>query len=211
MYNYGIICKNNSMILFWIILLIILIFIFLNKRVKFTIDYSFVNFDYYFCISTHYFFDIGTLYKEDILKLIQKRKKASKGASKEATKEAIKEAQTKGAKTTKVKSQEEIKQARKRKLQDTVKKLSLVRNYIYIEKTKIKISLGMQDNFVTSMAVPLVSTVLAIGLQVGMPEAFKSFEVKPVQDCFFFSLKGTTTCSIPLKDIFKIGILLWKA
>ena len=74
MNNHGIICKNNTMIIF-IVFLIIVSLIFLNKKVIINIDLSIINFEYNFCINIKYFFDVVTLYKEDILKYRNKIKK----------------------------------------------------------------------------------------------------------------------------------------
>jgi len=77
MNNHGIICKNNTMIIF-IVFLIIVSLIFLNKKVIINIDLSTINFEYNFCINIKYFFDVVTLYKEDILKYINKLRKREK-------------------------------------------------------------------------------------------------------------------------------------
>lgn len=81
MNNHGIICKNNTMIIFLLVLGII-IFILLNQKVKFHLNFSVLGLEYYFCVSIHYFFEITTLYKEDFVRYRQKAKQKKKQTKK---------------------------------------------------------------------------------------------------------------------------------
>lgn len=67
MNNHTNICQNINMIIF-LIFLISFILILINKKVKFNIDFSIIGFEYNFCVNVNYFFDVITLYKEDLLK-----------------------------------------------------------------------------------------------------------------------------------------------
>ncbi len=163
------------MIIF-LILLFIIILILLNKKVKFTIDFSIIGFEYHFCINIHYFWDIATLYKEDILK-----------------------------------QKEKIKKYKTTKMQDN----KWILDFIAVNRIVLDMKIGLQDVFVTSMVIPLISTILAILIQKFCPESTKQFSVKPVYNKFFFSTKGAVYFSIKLKDIlyciFKLAIEKKKA
>ena len=76
MNNHGIICKNNNMIIFLLILIIGIVL--LNQKVRLDINFSVLNLEYYFCIRIHYFIVILTLYKEDFNKKNKKPKNINK-------------------------------------------------------------------------------------------------------------------------------------
>ena len=58
--------------------------------------------------------------------------------------------------------------------------------------------------FVTSMAIPILATVLAIVLEKHFAQSTKRFSIKPVYNKMFFSLKGAIYVSIKLKDMIYI-------
>ncbi|MBO5142547.1 MAG: hypothetical protein J6C46_06055 [Clostridia bacterium] len=76
------ICQNINMIIFLIVLVILISLILINKKVKFAIDFSIIGFEYNFCVNINYFFDIITLYKEDLLKYKNNIKKQKNYSSK---------------------------------------------------------------------------------------------------------------------------------
>ena len=82
MNNHVNICQNINMIIFFIILVILISLILINKKVKFAIDFSIIGFEYNFCVNINYFFDIITLYKEDLLKYKNNIKKQKNYSSK---------------------------------------------------------------------------------------------------------------------------------
>ena len=155
------------MIIFWIILIILMV-ILLYHKVKLNIDFSILGFDYYFCIRVHYFWDLFTIYKEDVMKYKNRNKNQMK-----------------------------------------MKEEKWILPYIKIERVIFKVKIGAGDTFVTSMLVPLFSTVSAIFLQKFLPQSAKNFSVHPVFNRFFFSMKGTTYLSIPLKDLIYIFFYSW--
>lgn len=175
MNNHGIICKNNNMIIF-LIFLIIIILILINKKVKISIDFSVIGFEYNFCISVNYFFDIVTLYKEDILKYKDKLKRNNKS----------------------------------KKSNKNIKKYKWILEYIQFDRINLETRIGLIDIFVTSMAIPIFSTLLALILQKYFRKSTKRFLVKPVYNELFFSLKGVTDISIKLKDLLIILIKVLK-
>lgn len=77
-----------------------------------------------------------------------------------------------------------------------------------VEHVDFQVRVGLGDAFVTSMVVPLLSTVLAIALQVYLPNSTKTFSIRPVYNEFFFSVKGVAYLSIPLKDL--LSLLFWR-
>ena len=166
MNNHGIICKNNNMIIF-LIFLIITIFILINKKVKFAIDFSVIGFEYNFCININYFFDVITLYKEDFIKYQKRYKKNTEN---------------------------------KKKLQD----YQWMFEYLEVNRMNLDAKIGLEDVFVTSMAIPILATVLAIVLQKYFGQSTKRFSIKPVYNKMFFSLKGAIYVSIKLKDMIYI-------
>lgn len=82
MNNHVNICQNINMIIFFIILVILISLILINKKVKFAIDFSIIGFEYNFCVNINYFFDIITLYKEDLIKYKNKIKEQKNYSSK---------------------------------------------------------------------------------------------------------------------------------
>lgn len=82
MNNHVNICQNINMIIFFIILVILISSILINKKVKFAIDFSIIGFEYNFCVNINYFFDIITLYKEDLIKYKNKIKEQKYYSSK---------------------------------------------------------------------------------------------------------------------------------
>lgn len=81
MNNHTNICQNINMIIF-LIFLISGILILINKKVRVNVDFSVIGFEYNFCITINYFFDVITLYKEDVLKYKNKYDTRSKDISK---------------------------------------------------------------------------------------------------------------------------------
>lgn len=197
MNNHGIICKNNIMIIF-LILCVIIILILLNKKVKFNIDFSVIGFEYNFCININYFFDIITLYKEDLLKYKEQFQK-SKYAQKLKKLKNLKNQKEKRNFILKALSIEKT----------NLEKLRL--DKINIDRINLKMNLGLQDVFVTSMAIPFLSSVIAILMQKYLSKSTKQFSVKPVYNKFFFSLKSATYVSVKLKDLISIVFKIWKA
>lgn len=171
MNNHGIICKNNIMIIF-LFFLITSILIFLNKKIKFDIDFSIVGFEYNFAIKINYFFDIATLYKEDFIKLKKKWGKPK------ATRSGV-----------------------NKKNYINLKKYKWVKEYINIERINLETNIGLDNVFLTSIAIPFVSTALAMVLQVFLPETVKQFNVKPVYNQLFFALKSAVYIEIKPKDL----------
>lgn len=172
MNNHGIVCKNNIMIIFFI-LLISIILILINKKVKFCLDFSVIGFEYNFCININYFWDILTLYKEDIL-----RYKDNLTNKKEYSSKPI--------------------------------EYKWILDYIDIDRINFETKIGLEDVFITSMSIPLVSSVIAIILEKYFSKTLKKFSVKPIYNKLFFSLKGVTYISIKLKDIIYIILKLWR-
>lgn len=165
MNNHGIICKNNTMIIFLCILLIIIL-ILLNKKVKFNIDLSIIGFEYNYCISVNYFIDLITLYKEDLGKYKKQRPK--------------------------------------------MKDNKWFLKYINVERVNFDIRLGLDDVFVTSMIIPIVSTIIPIFLQIYLPKATKRFSIKPIYNKLFFDFKGAAYVSIKLKDLIYVALKIMK-
>ena len=143
MNNHGIICKNNNMIIF-LIFLIIIILILINKNVKFAIDFSVIGFEYNFCIKINYFFEILTLYKEDLVKYKNKYKKKDENEKK------------------------------LKKFQD----YKWMFEYFEVNRINLDAKIGLEDVFVTSMVIPMLSTVLAIALQKYFAQSTKKFANK---------------------------------
>lgn len=171
MNNHGIICKNNIMIIFFIIF-VIFILILLNKKIKLNIDFSIIGFEYNFCISINYFFDLITIYKEDFAKYRNKYRKTISTPNIKPKKWAL--------------------------------------EYIDVERINFELKFGLDDIFVTSMFVPVISSIIAIGMQKFLPEASKNFSVKPIYNKFFLSLKGAMYVSIKPKDIIYIVFRILK-
>lgn len=151
------------MIWFWIIL-IILAAIVICQKVKFNIDVSLSGFDYYFCIHVSFFKYLFTIYKEDIMKYLQRKKNNNSNQVKN----------------------KQIKQMLK---------------YFDVERIIFQINIGAYDPLITSMAVPLVSTIFAIFLQKYFPQSIKKFRVEPIYNKWYLAIKGTMYISIPLKDL----------
>lgn len=73
--------------------------------------------------------------------------------------------------------------------------------YFNIDRINFDLRFGLDDVFVTSMLVPVVSSVLAILMQKYLGKSTKTFSVKPIYNRLFFSIKGAIYISLKPKDI----------
>ena len=194
MNNHGIICKNNNMIIFFIVL-VIFILILINKKVKFDIDFSVIGFEYNFCVNINYFFDIITLYKEDILKY---RRKFNKKIQKISN--INKYFDNENSNFSDIENQSK----KQKQLSKKTKNYKWIVKYINVDRINIESQIGVDDVFVTSMIIPTLSSILAIVFQKYFPQATKRFLINPVYNKFYFGTKGAIYITIKLKDVIYI-------
>lgn len=81
--------------------------------------------------------------------------------------------------------------------------------YFKVEKILYETKVGLEDPFITSIIVSILSTISAILLHKYLPESSKQFKVQPVYNKFFFSTKGAILFSIKLKDLLYILFHIW--
>ena len=182
MNNHVIIGKNNNMIIF-LIFLIIVILILINIKVKVNIDFSIIGFEYNFCINIHYFMDVITIYKEDLLKYKNKLRKLFRDIENNPNNS---------------------------KKQSHANNYKFLFEYVNFEKINFDAYIGLNDVFFTSMVIPIISSLVAIVLQKEFSTTSKRFSIKPIYNKLYFYLKGSTNISIKPKDIIYIIIRIWK-
>jgi len=76
--------------------------------------------------------------------------------------------------------------------------------HIDVDRVNIDIGFGLGDVFVTSMTIPVVSSVLAILLQKYLSKTAKRFSVKPIYNKLFLTVKGATYISLRVIDLIYI-------
>ena len=153
------------------LLILIISIILLNQKVKLDINFSILNLEYYFCVRIYYIFEIVTLYKEDFNK---KNKKQNK----------IKDKNKLGM------------------IKDFKGKIdALPLHYFNVEQIHYEMKIGLYDSVVTSLIIPILSTLSAISLQKYFPKASKQFSIEPKYNDFFFSTKGVVKVSVKLQHI----------
>ena len=76
--------------------------------------------------------------------------------------------------------------------------------HIDVDRINIDIAFGLGDVFVTSMAIPVVSSIIAILLQKYLSKTSKRFSVKPMYNKLFLNVKGATYISLRMIDLIYI-------
>ena len=76
--------------------------------------------------------------------------------------------------------------------------------HISVDRINIDIGFGLGDVFVTSMTIPVASSILAILLQKYLSKTTKRFSVKPIYNRLFLTLKGAAYISVRVRDVIYI-------
>ena len=104
-----------------------------------------------------------------------------------------------------LKLKDKMNRKRKKKLETDKSKKKI--NYINVLKAlqfnKINLSarIGINDALLTSMIVPVTSTVLATMLEMFFPSSIKRFAIRPVYNKFHFELNGEVYISVKLGEL----------
>lgn len=196
MNNHANICQNINMIIF-LIFFISASLILLNKKVKFNIDFSVIGFEYNFCITINYFFDVITLYKEDILKYKSRFAKKIENNNIKENNRNINIKSNKGHHSFS-------------KIKENINKYKWIMDFLNIERINLEAKIGILDVFFTSMIIPFISTISAILLQKYCKTSTKTFSINPVYNELFLSVKGATYITVKFKDVLYIAYKIWR-
>ena len=99
---------------------------------------------------------------------------------------------------------------KQKKERKAIQEYKWILKYVDVDRINLDINIGIDDVFITSMTIPVLSTVLAIILEKYFSKSTKRFLVKPIYNKLFFSLKNSTYITIKLKDIIYILFKFWK-